>query len=80
MKKKLRKKAPKVMLLQSHIREVSPYCSLGLSDSQVYTVEDAVEKLGFGTFQIVVTIFSGLIWVSVNSGSHIYCIDHLHTS
>ena len=27
-------------------------------------MEDAVEKLGFGTFQIVLTVFSGLVWVS----------------
>ena len=30
----------------------------------VYTVEDAVEAIGFGSFQIVVTIFAGMIWVS----------------
>ena len=30
-----------------------------------YTVEEAVEKLGFGSFQILVTVFSGLLWVSM---------------
>ena len=30
----------------------------------VYTVENAVEAIGFGPFQIVVTIFTGMIWVS----------------
>ena len=30
----------------------------------VYTVEDAVERIGFGPFQVVVTIFTGMIWVS----------------
>ena len=29
-----------------------------------YTVEEAVEKLGFGSFQLLVTVFSGLLWVS----------------
>ena len=33
-------------------------------ENQTYTVEEAVEKLGFGTFQIIVTVFSGLLWVS----------------
>ena len=29
----------------------------------VYTVESAVEAIGFGPFQIMVTIFTGMIWV-----------------
>ena len=29
-----------------------------------YTVEEAVEKLGFGSFQLLVTLFSGFLWVS----------------
>jgi len=33
-------------------------------ENQTYTVEEAVEKLGFGTFQIIVTVFSGLLWVA----------------
>lgn len=28
-----------------------------------YTVEDAVEEIGFGPFQIIVTIFAGMCWV-----------------
>ena len=36
------------------------------SENHTYTVEDAVEKLGFGTFQIVVTVFSGLMWVCIS--------------
>ena len=36
---------------------------LFLLDS-TYTVEEAVEKLGFGSFQLLVTVFSGLLWVS----------------
>ena len=35
------------------------------ADEQLYTVEDAIEKLGFGFFQVLVTLFSGLLWVSV---------------
>ena len=30
----------------------------------MYTVEDAIEHIGFGPFQIVVTLFTGMIWVS----------------
>ena len=28
------------------------------------TVDEAVEKIGFGVFQVIVMLFSGLIWVS----------------
>ena len=28
------------------------------------TVEEAIEKMGFGPFQILVTVFCGLLWVS----------------
>ena len=31
--------------------------------SEVYTVEDAINYMGFGPFQIIVTLFSGMIWV-----------------
>ena len=34
-----------------------------LTEDEVYTVEDAVNQLGFGLFQIIVTFFSGLTWV-----------------
>ena len=34
----------------------------------VYTVENAVEAIGFGPFQIIVTIFTGMIWVSMPWG------------
>lgn len=37
----------------------------------VYTVEDAVETMGFGFFQVLVTVFSGLIWVCTSTlGGH----------
>ena len=36
------------------------------SEDLTYTVEEAVEKLGFGPFQLIVTVFSGLLWVSVS--------------
>ena len=29
------------------------------------TVEEAIEKMGFGPFQILITFFCGFIWVSV---------------
>lgn len=31
--------------------------------TEYYTVEDAVEQIGFGPFQIIVTIFAGMCWV-----------------
>ena len=30
-----------------------------------YTVEDVVEQLGFGWYQLGITLFSGSLWVSV---------------
>lgn len=33
-------------------------------DDIVYTVEDAIDKMGFGPFQILVTVFAGMVWVS----------------
>ena len=40
------------------------YTHMHTAADQVYTVEDAIEKLGFGFFQVLVTLFSGLLWVS----------------
>ena len=31
---------------------------------RVYTVDDAIEMIGFGPFQILITIFSGLLWLA----------------
>ena len=31
---------------------------------EVYTVDEAVNQLGFGPFQVLVTFFAGMIWVS----------------
>ena len=47
---------------------VSPCTYLGMEnvievEETVYTVEDAVNYMGFGVFQILVTFFSGFIWV-----------------
>ena len=39
----------------------------GTSNKQperVYTVDDAIEKIGFGPFQILITVFCGLMWVA----------------
>ena len=36
---------------------------LGIED--VFTVDDAVELLGFGRFQLMLSFFTGLAWVSV---------------
>jgi hypothetical protein len=33
----------------------------GISSGDVYTVEDAIDRLGFGPFQIIITIFSGVL-------------------
>lgn len=32
----------------------------------MYTVEDAVDKMGFGLFQVLLSTFAGLIWVRVS--------------
>ena len=32
--------------------------------SDIYTVEEAVDKLGFGAFQVFMSIFAGTIWVT----------------
>ena len=40
------------------------YCVITENDLPgVYTVEEAVDKLGFGAFQVLISIFSGTIWV-----------------
>ena len=31
----------------------------------VFTVEDVVERMGFGWYQLGITLFSGSLWVSV---------------
>jgi len=31
--------------------------------SQVFTVEDAVDKIGFGVFQLLITLYSGAVVV-----------------
>ena len=41
----------------------------------VYTVEDAIDHMGFGPFQILVTIFAGMIWVSRPHDSHMITSD-----
>ena len=45
------------------------------SAEEAYTVEEAIEKLGFGFFQVLVTLFSGLLWVRymyINVHVHVY--------
>ena len=43
----------------------------------VYTVEEAVDKLGFGAFQVFMSIFAGAIWVkfkhSFLRNSYVWC-------
>ena len=52
------------------------YTDPDASDGPVYTVEDAVNYIGFGPFQILVTIFAGMIWVRyINT---MYCINTVH--
>ena len=34
-------------------------------EETAYTVEDAINHMGFGAFQIVVTLFAGFVWVRV---------------
>lgn len=35
--------------------------------TDIYTVEDAIDMMGFGPFQVLVTIFAGMVWVSLIS-------------
>ena len=41
-----------------------------------YTVEDVVEQLGFGWYQLGITLFSGSLWVSIYSSVCLFCIMH----
>ena len=41
--------------------------------SNIYTVEEAIQKIGFGVFQILLSLFCGAIWVIVT-----YCIMKLN--
>lgn len=36
----------------------------GEEKSVVYTVDDAVNKMGFGFFQVLITVFCGLLWLT----------------
>ena len=48
--------------------EVEDHSEVEVDDSRpldVCTVDEAVEKIGFGVFQVIVTIFAGLKSVSV---------------
>ena len=36
-------------------------------EETAYTVEDAINHMGFGAFQIVVTLFAGFVWVRVKN-------------
>ena len=40
----------------------------------LFTVDEAVEKMGFGMFQLLVAVFAGFIWVSILSYMYIYII------
>ena len=33
--------------------------------SNIYTVEEAVHKIGFGVFQVLLSLFCGAVWVTV---------------
>jgi len=32
---------------------------------EVFTVEEAINKMGFGVFQLVVSLLAGFMWVSI---------------
>ena len=34
------------------------------SNDQVYTVDDAIDQIGFGPFQLIITVFCGLLWIA----------------
>jgi len=40
-------------------------CVFPLDNDDVFTVEDAVNKMGFGVFQLLVAFLTGFIWVRI---------------
>ena len=52
------------MSIYIHTKLYTCTCVNVTAAEQVYTVEEAIEKMGFGFFQVLLTVFSGLIWVS----------------
>ena len=65
-----------------HMFEIS--CNTVYVDDELldlFTIDEAVEKMGFGIFQLLVAVFAGFVWVStymhVCSYVHTY---HIHTS
>lgn len=43
---------------------------------EIYTPEDAINRAGFGKFQVKLTMLSGFVWVSISCNYHIlecYC-------
>ena len=45
-------------------KEGEPIKSRDTGITDVYTVEDMVERMGFGWYQLAITLFSGSLWVS----------------
>ncbi len=35
-----------------------------VNQDQIYTVNEAVNKMGFGPFQVLLTVFCGLLWLA----------------
>lgn len=40
----------------------------------IYTVEEAIEQFGFGPFQVLVTVFCGMLWVSYTEPTMIFIL------
>ena len=47
------------------------YCT-----DEIFTVEDAIEACGFGWFQIKLSVFAGLVWVSTDNLNNTYHMAH----
>jgi len=40
----------------------------------IFTIDEAVEKMGFGMFQLLIAMFAGLVWVSIYNGLYVCSI------
>ena len=50
--------------LEESARRTCTATTSGIVTNQTYTVDEAIEMLGFGPFQVLITVFSGLLWLA----------------
>ena len=54
----------KTLVLQEEASEELDSSELTGINEKVYTVDDAINKIGFGPFQVLITVFCGLLWIA----------------